>query len=226
LALYVADHEAYPPSESGSFTNVIHWYDLLNLPLPRVTTLLQRDSGMFQYPHLGGVFKCPLNAGYDSSGTDQKGNSYQRSRIPWTCYGYNAWGVGQWNHDLGLGGVAPLTISFGQLVIPTRATRDASISKPSDMIAIGDAYIRSTSSLDGGLSDSGTFGPRSSVHGVIGSTVPYKKQAGFVRHRGRFNRLFCDAHIEREDLNRKFNRTESYMRRWNKDNEPHPEVWE
>jgi prepilin-type processing-associated H-X9-DG protein len=44
------------------------------------------------------------------------------------------------------------------------------------------------------------------------------------RHRGKFNIVFGDAHIENLPLRRLFYPSSQVLRRWNTDNQPHPEA--
>jgi prepilin-type processing-associated H-X9-DG protein len=44
------------------------------------------------------------------------------------------------------------------------------------------------------------------------------------RHKGRYNIVFCDGHVEgvkRDDL---FRKTDDALRRWNNDHEPHADL--
>jgi len=41
------------------------------------------------------------------------------------------------------------------------------------------------------------------------------------RHRNRSNVLFCDGHVQSIREEKLFERTDSALRRWNNDNEPH-----
>jgi hypothetical protein len=54
---------------------------------------------------------------------------------------------------------------------------------------------------------------------------PFKQQGSFLAHRGRFNRVYCDNHIEFEDMNRTFAPTDEYLEQWNIDLEPHGELF-
>lgn len=45
------------------------------------------------------------------------------------------------------------------------------------------------------------------------------------RHRGLFNVVFCDGHVESLKTNRLFGLSESITQRWNRDNDPHTGAW-
>jgi prepilin-type N-terminal cleavage/methylation domain-containing protein/prepilin-type processing-associated H-X9-DG protein len=224
--LYLSTHGAYPTYLNKDF---VFWHDLLELPRTDVTT---RD-----YPHWGGVFYCPLNEGYMVTGYPMGGGPGMEVReIPFTCYGYNAWGVGAFTDGLRLGGAAePLNFSLpgsssGNLPDPinmsSAATRESAVRIPSDTIAFGDDFSRSTNpKRDGSQSAAGSIGPGFQFNCMVYSEVPCKEQPGFRSHQGRFNRAFCDGHLESEDMNDKFIRTAEYMKRWNSDNQPHPGQW-
>lgn len=220
--VYLSNHEAYP-----TYLNKddVVWIDLLEQPKEMVTT--------HEYPHLGGVFECPLNDGYMVTGLEGA-SSFELREMPYTCYGYNAWGVGAWGEGLGLGGSADPrvvavpgvgTASFPENVA-SAATRESAVRIPNDMIAFGDDFSRSTNpERDGSQSSAHTVGPGFAFNCLAYSEVPCKQQPGFKSHQGRFNRMFCDGHLEAEDMNGKFVRTDAYMKRWNRDNEPHPKQW-
>jgi prepilin-type processing-associated H-X9-DG protein len=46
-----------------------------------------------------------------------------------------------------------------------------------------------------------------------------------ARHWPGLNLVFCDGHVEMNQAVRLFERTEAARKRWNFDNEPHPESW-
>jgi prepilin-type processing-associated H-X9-DG protein/prepilin-type N-terminal cleavage/methylation domain-containing protein len=82
--------------------------------------------------------------------------------------------------------------------------KESEVKSPSDMIAIGCSYslwfIRFAHPLAGG----DTFG-------------------GW--HAGRANVLFADSHVELVKSNLIVAPTDEARRRWNRDNQPHPETW-
>jgi prepilin-type processing-associated H-X9-DG protein len=82
---------------------------------------------------------------------------------------------------------------------------EAAVVKPSDMIALGC------------LQGPGMFDRTVSVH-----SGPWQI-AGL--HRDSANAAFCDGHVEQVKKAKLIERSEQWRRRWNRDNEPHPETW-
>jgi prepilin-type N-terminal cleavage/methylation domain-containing protein/prepilin-type processing-associated H-X9-DG protein len=112
-------------------------------------------------------------------------------------YGYNAHGAG-WLPDLHLGLGATVSDSARRTGI-----RESAVRAPSDMIAFG---------------DSPTFSPDIFPSVSLLEAPP-------TRHQHRLNHLFCDGHVELGNINVLYGRTEQARRRWNIDNQPHPESW-
>jgi len=52
-----------------------------------------------------------------------------------------------------------------------------------------------------------------------------KNHPMYLNHRGRFNRVFCDGHMEVEDFNLPFDKSDNFLRRFNIDQEPHRDLW-
>ncbi len=220
---YLADTQYYPArlltNSAGGYSE---WSHLLGLPEVRITT--ETQPGVL-YPHLGGVFQCPLNVGYDVTGQSTKtGVTSTYKEFDWTSYAYNAYGVGLWDDRMGLGGWTP-SPPPGGLVLTFQGTPESAVSVPSLMIALGDCFNRSTDpAYDGAQSYQTTFGPRITNNGGIVSVIPYKQQTSFKNHRGRFNRVYCDGHFEAEDLRQNFVPTDDDLSRWNVDHLPHREL--
>lgn len=112
-------------------------------------------------------------------------------------YGYNFMGVGGgW---LGLG-------SAGQFRLPA-----SKVAVPSEMIAIGD----------------------SNGDGIADGDIEFRKPPSLLlpltplgnRHRGGANVVFCDGHVEWAPQRKWIERKDEVARRWNNDNQPHPELW-
>ena len=61
------------------------------------------------------------------------------------------------------------------------------------------------------------------AHGYASYSDSFKYTPTFKAHHGKFNRVFCDGHVEAEDLNPVFAPTDQYLARWNTDNLPHRE---
>lgn len=139
-------------------------------------------------------------------------------------YMYNAYGIigGSWfEAQLGLGGI----FSVGK---PFRYTKASMVKEPSDMFALGDKAQRSPDSNLDGLMAGDVFMPftmsdRRAVS--TGPSIPPKERPAYKSHHGRFNRVFCDGHVETEDFNKPFDDSYLYLRRYNIDNEAHRDLW-
>ena len=120
-------------------------------------------------------------------------------------YAYNGWGslLGETNATLGLG---------LEYLPPSRVSmrRESDIRHPADLIAIGDTG----QSIPQGLY-------------IVMKWLP-SSYLSRIRpiHAARMNSVFCDGHLEFNRAVPLFERTESARRRWNFDDEPHPETWE
>ena len=127
--------------------------------------------------------------------------------------GYNVKGTG-WNpgnvQDLGLGprraGVHAQSSDPGTILWTT----ESQVRAPSDMIAIGDGHAE-------GLYTARMLypeGPWTSGDAPLGTV-----------HNGGPNVLFCDSHVEYGKKKDWIKPTEVARKRWNNDNQPHPETW-
>lgn len=113
-------------------------------------------------------------------------------------YGYNAYGSsGSPSRNLGLG-----WIEIDAKRTSAFRVSDATVRSPSEMIAMADAP-----------------GFNSSVDPRPLTSLP------LARHLGKANVLFCDGHIESAKVSRLCAAEPQARRRWNNDNEPHPESW-
>jgi prepilin-type N-terminal cleavage/methylation domain-containing protein/prepilin-type processing-associated H-X9-DG protein len=131
--------------------------------------------------------------------------------------------------DLGLGGW-----SLGN---EGHLCRESAVVNPSDMIALGDSILgtfNGYSTSDGRLVFAGgqdLFSPEEWWN-VGGGANPLPKGASRAfaaaeerkRHAGTYNVAFCDGHIENLKTNALFSTNPNVLRRWNNDNEPHPEL--
>ena len=118
-------------------------------------------------------------------------------------YGYNIWGSGG-----GYQGLDGLNLGIGQHV------RESQVLVPSDMIAYGDSSDLGDYSLSVIIP---TFG--FDMGDYFWSWGPSK------RHLNGANMLFCDGHVEYGRIRKWVEHRDDVMRRWNRDNQPHPESW-
>jgi len=127
-------------------------------------------------------------------------------------YGYNAAGVRESFSDghLGLGGRAEWNFR-GAL------TRESQVQAPVDMYATGDHFLH--------LGQNNGFHLRPVI--PIRNWIHFEDRVKADSHHGTFVNLgFCDGHVESLKLRAVFGaKTDSERRRWNRDNEPHPEAW-
>ena len=128
-------------------------------------------------------------------------------------YGYNAFGTAartnfwQTSHRpgdnvLGMGGAI-----FGQEADSARPIRVSQIRAPSDMLATGDSLIE---------------GPGISLQLTPGDAFIRQQP---LRHVTGMNAAFVDTHVEFAPLTKFGALTDEARRRWNNDNQPHPETW-
>lgn len=178
------------------------------------------------------LYKCPEYKGITIDGND----------IATTLgsYGYNANGTQENFSELGLGGsLATWNVNeeFAWNHEGIFHLKGSQVRSPSNMIAIGDAnlisafplYIKKLYGID---IEKETY----SGAGLLDINKRYAFQrkswlastniieATLRRHSGRYNVGFCDGHIESIPRLRLFERSDSALRRWNNDNQPHADL--
>lgn len=87
--------------------------------------------------------------------------------------------------------------------------------------------------LAGGCKESAVVSPSSMIaFGCLNFVYFWPRYVAPIRagglagpHRGNANVAFCDGRVESGKLTVFAARTEAARRRWNRDNEPHPEIW-
>ena len=223
LHMYVSDNEAYPVYylDPASEDTSQYWYQALR---PYATVDWTND-----------LYRCPDYKGLTLPG-DPEPESY-----PLGSYGYNASGVKYAVSNLGLGGPAA---RLGAVDLADAVTGDSSghisesqVVAPSDMIAIGDATLAwdlpvvvaalfgvapKQDSYDGwGYLDisARNFMERPGFGGSQGII-----QATLRRHDGRYSIVFCDGHVEGIYRDKLFEQSDTALRRWNNDHEPHADL--
>jgi prepilin-type processing-associated H-X9-DG protein len=121
-------------------------------------------------------------------------------------------------------------LGFG-LTYPT--ARENSVRNPSGMISVADSYLF-RSAAGSSVDTYRGFGGKDVIYGENGIAFEhgagsYWRATGMVwramldRHNARFNTLFCDSHVESIPHDNLFAKNDTALRRWNLDNEPHPE---
>jgi prepilin-type N-terminal cleavage/methylation domain-containing protein/prepilin-type processing-associated H-X9-DG protein len=114
-------------------------------------------------------------------------------------YGYNALGTGPHEKPLGLTG------SLGN--VNWRGVPESRVLVPCDMIAIGDdpEMARQDGDITGALDEQDDYVAN--------------------RHNRGANLVFCDAHVEYGKQTYWMKPVASVRKRWNNENQPHPETW-
>jgi prepilin-type N-terminal cleavage/methylation domain-containing protein/prepilin-type processing-associated H-X9-DG protein len=217
LNLHVVDNDFYPTYNVDPNVDLAnrYWHEALK-------------------PYTSAAWTNQLYRCADYTGLNMDGND---DGVPLGSYGYNANGVKFTPSDLGLGGgLAKVDLGGPIEGLPDTIlrVRESKVKAPSDMIALGDATLVWTpaallralygldttkDSYDGmALVDinvrNGVERPTySGSQGVIKATMK--------RHGGRYNVVFCDAHIEGIKRDTLFSKSDDALKRWNNDNEPH-----
>jgi prepilin-type N-terminal cleavage/methylation domain-containing protein/prepilin-type processing-associated H-X9-DG protein len=119
-------------------------------------------------------------------------------------YGYNAVGTGVPSQPLGL------AASQAYSALSSNGVTETSVLAPCDMIGIGDYPEMPAQDGDMGVAE----GEQGDEGDVIAN-----------RHNGGANVVFCDAHVEFAKQVAWMMPAETNRKRWNRDNQPHPETW-
>jgi prepilin-type processing-associated H-X9-DG protein/prepilin-type N-terminal cleavage/methylation domain-containing protein len=165
-----------------------------------------RDWQFWFWPYVSkswDVFFCPANdPKYRWVGEVPDVGWYNQ----WFSYGLNAFGSGL-STQYGLG-TEPYRDFFTPAYVP-----ESKVKVPSDMIALTDSNSESSAS------------------NLVVPTFGYPDGSGFMnwgpskRHNKGANVLFCDGHVEYVKYKNLVEHRPEVMRRWNSDNQPHPETW-
>ena len=217
------DHAYLDP---GYDPNDVTWEKMLDLPRPLSNGSVPLGPYTWQYPALGGIFRCPFNVGKIQITIYQVGGPGNLKSVAlllpsYSAYGYNACGM----FPDPIGGSNPTKLGLGGFVLwgIARSTKTSEVTAPSEMIALGDEFCRSRNTWYDGMIRGDTIIAAASdgADGDVLGYYPAKKQQSFVQHRGRANRVFVDGHLESEDMRRPFFPSDKVLRRWNLDNLPH-----
>jgi prepilin-type N-terminal cleavage/methylation domain-containing protein/prepilin-type processing-associated H-X9-DG protein len=214
LEMYVEDAHAYPVfsfgQNGGAVTSLGVWSTHL-------ISYVKQDW-------TNSLYQCPSYRGLTLAGNSMA--------VPLGGYGYNANGVMFGSSPLGLGGYMTDPSDTNSI----KTINEAAVAAPADMIALGDAnlmwvqpaILQDFYGLTGPASYSGyarldiTSRDLTENSGFAGSAGI--RQAHQQRHRGTFNVVFCDGHIERPAEAKLFENTDSGLARWNNDHLPHADL--
>jgi prepilin-type processing-associated H-X9-DG protein len=213
--MYVSSHGAYPgewliPEPIKDVNDTLMWFQMLEatlFPERRIAPFNLISSNLNPTPHPS--FLCPLISPLVRPEVDWAAGPFLGdSTYPiWGHYAYNARGL---SSQQGLG----LMFSV-----------ESAIVSPSEMRAFGDPLSRSLNG-DGYGRRGGGFAPHNDI--IFPGFGGFEEKAGNLAkaaHSSRFNRVFCDGHVESEDFRKPFVASDDYLRRWNIDNQPHREKW-
>lgn len=230
MTMYVQQTGTYPSYYSWPKAWPAELQPFLGSPLPGTNILLDANGSLYG-TYVGprsGAFVCPeynrLGGAFDLVHEDEWGSDRG-------AYGYNASGLGEVQGidyggremglpSLGLGG---LTSAGGS----TSPTRENQVVSPSDMIAMGDAFL-DQNPLGGHLLLEDAFFNQAfydlTVRGLPPGNLATKVMR--QRHSGRWNTGFCDGHVENLQISDLFGLSNSVVAaRWNNDHQPHNQGW-
>ncbi len=203
LAMYRDDFLAYPLFLDGISGKVKWWVDFL-----------EPYSGNQRWTN--DLYRCPDYRGHTfrppAFGSNPAGMTVG-------SYGYNA---GGFRGNLGLGSVG--------VFWDFKPAPESVVKAPADMIAAGDAHISDffSKQFPGMAPKPAKLSGDPDIAGIYGvglmARQPEALKATRQRHRGFFNMLFCDGHMESLKMEQLYAKTDSALRRWNNDDEPHREL--
>ena len=211
LSLFVNDFQVYPLYNSMRPENPLNafpehegtWGEALNKQMGIKGTVYTSELSADQ-----SLWRCPGEK-----------RSVVRDGFRGDSYGYNSIGLNGRDAPLGLGGNLPwIALPEGGHWFAT-PTPESEVRVPSDMMALGDGFT-------------GSGNGKIVVIGILqraGPNVRWARDDSIIarkRHGGKANVAFCDGHVEAPKLNALFiEQSDSALRRWNKDNQPHAESW-
>jgi prepilin-type processing-associated H-X9-DG protein len=210
--MYANDYGKYPGNgamfSGGTFRGIrgtgMNWLN------PYVGGHFDPTSGLDWYyslPTSPTVFNCPAENPRYFPGLSGAPGWIQYN----LGYGYNELGSG-WKDgklQLGLGFI----IEFGgygasgEPLGPRNYVEPGDVRNPGDLIAIGDGSYWLAPNHPSGILDD------------------YHASSLFLPHNRGANVVFCDGHVEYGKGEKWIEKSNSARKRWNNDNQPHPETW-
>jgi prepilin-type N-terminal cleavage/methylation domain-containing protein/prepilin-type processing-associated H-X9-DG protein len=205
LNLYVSDYGKYPGPRPTFFE--AQSYGLHGWLLPYLSMPTDEGVDFVRANDNRGVLKCPAKPPQIFPGLFINSPS---ALMYYDGYGYNQFGAEHLDpapsRDLGLGyrevspPPGPIVMIWPPPPSTLRYTSDSEVRVPSEMLAFGD------------------------VAGWSRIVSPLESLVADLHNRGA-NFVLCDGHVEYRKLSRWIEATDNARRRWNNDNQPHPETW-
>lgn len=214
LAMYADDYRAYP----------LATFDLEGFLIPVGGFWHEQLQPYTKQGWTNELYRCPSYKGLTLPPTD--------IGDPLGSYGYNANGTMFALSRLGLGGYLEDPDDWHTPV----AIKEAQVVSPANMIALGDANLMwllpIVVKLYYGVDKPASFTgfSRLDINSWLRTTGGnYAGKTGILqatnqRHRGRFQLVFADGHGEAVSHAKLFEKSDSALRRWNNDHEPHAEA--
>jgi prepilin-type N-terminal cleavage/methylation domain-containing protein/prepilin-type processing-associated H-X9-DG protein len=210
LMMYVDENHAYPVctfDQDGFMVPLGFWHE-------RLRPYTRNDW-------TNNLYLCPSYKGLTLQGSD--------IADPLGSYGYNANGTQFAFSPFGLGGYLTEPDNSDSAVV----IRESAVTKPSEMIAMGDAnlmwllspILKAYYGISGPTTYSGYS--RLDINSWLRSTAAGFgggqgiRQASQARHRRKLEIVFCDGHVEGIRTEQLFDKSDASLRRWNNDNKPH-----
>jgi prepilin-type processing-associated H-X9-DG protein len=203
LAGYVQENQAYPKfQDDNNFPHL--WCEMLE-----PYTASKWSDPLYDCPGLEFGQRHPTAA------EEVPGYKYLEGE-----YAYNVWGVTgkPLNEIFSALAVQGVGLQAADGVLGGIPVKESSVLAPSDMIAIGDCYDEEYAGLSPGLTEMWGY-----QRGDNGSKQRARVSA-LKRHKGVFNVVFCDAHVEHMKPSKLFGQQDDQLRRLNRDHQPHHEI--
>lgn len=216
LLSYTQDQQTYPLFSRSWMVD----------PLTPTGTKWYNDISMSQQSWTNGMYRCPTYRGRVWDTQDLPDNHLYPYIFPsGGSYGYN---IGSANdNEQYLYGLSGKHLK-GNL-IGTDPVRESEVRCPSDMVALGDSFVRS-------YNPDSNQGPLFEGLDLLSRRIPLLNAAAFLvkdikgaslLHRGMSHVVFADGHVEAVKLQKLFFDTdEASLRRWHIDNQPHLELFQ
>lgn len=211
LAMYLAEHAAFP--NFGEFTPGVLWRG--GKPLEDRTYGLNTEPKGIRCPEQYKVPPASINPNFVTNPDLRYGYYYNGDGSLAPNGGERD--IWSWHRDdmTGLGLVRPPEGSpnWGpNLIYRGMPVRDSEVVAPADMIAVTETVTWFN----------GQHIAMTRPHSWKGNGSPW----AFPHGSATFNTVFCDGHVDSFNKRVLDHPTGTFWRRWNRDNEEHPETWQ